>query len=88
MSIVSGFAIYFVIWWVVLFAILPIGVVTQDEQGRVEPGTVASAPIHAHLLRKAALTTVIALLLFAGYYWLRFHSGLTLDDIPIGPVSG
>ena len=44
MSITLGIAIYVVIWWTVLFAVLPIGVRTQGEDGVIVPGTPASAP--------------------------------------------
>jgi predicted secreted protein len=87
-SLVSSLAIFFIIWWIVLFAILPIGVVTQEESGDVTPGTEASAPGKPQLLRKALLTTVIAAVVFAGVYWLKVHSGLTLDDLPFKPPSG
>jgi predicted secreted protein len=33
MSLSFGIAIYFVIWWVLLFAILPFGVRTSEEAG-------------------------------------------------------
>ncbi len=87
MSIVSALAIYFIIWWVVLFTILPIGVVTQEESGGVEPGTVASAPKRPNLMRKALMTTLVAAVIFAIVYWLKVHSGLTLDDLPFKPPS-
>jgi predicted secreted protein len=64
-----GLALFFVIWWVVLFAVLPIGVRTQGEDGAVVPGTPSSAPAHPRLLRVAGLTTVIAGLVF-GLVWL------------------
>ncbi len=86
-SFVSALAIYFIIWWIVLFAILPIGVVTQEEAGEVTPGTESSAPGRPQLLKKALLTTLVAGVLFAGIYWLRVHSGLTLDDLPFKPPS-
>jgi len=39
MSVSFAIAIYFIIWWTVLFAVLPIGVRTQAEDGAVVPGT-------------------------------------------------
>lgn len=84
MSLTSGLAIYFIIWWVVLFAVLPIGVRTQEEEGEeIVPGTVPSAPHAPQLARKAVLTTIVAGLVFAIFYWVKVHSGLTLDDFPI-----
>ncbi|MET0194361.1 MAG: DUF1467 family protein [Hyphomicrobiaceae bacterium] len=64
MSVTLGIAIYIVIWWTVLFAVLPIGVRTQGEDGAVVPGTPASAPSAPRLLRVVLLTTVISTLLF------------------------
>lgn len=87
MSLVSSVAIYFVIWWIILFAILPIGVVTQEEGGEVIPGTESSAPQRPQLLKKALITTAVAAVVFAGVYWLKVYSGLTLDDLPFKPPS-
>ena len=85
MTIALGVAIYFVIWWIVLFAMLPIGVRTQEEEGNVTPGTVASAPHLPKLLPKMLATTVIASLVFAGVYAVVVHHAITLDDIPFLP---
>lgn len=87
MSLVSSVAIYFVIWWIILFAILPIGVVTQEEGGEVIPGTESSAPQRPQLLKKALITTLVAAVVFAGVYWLKVYSGVTLDDLPFKPPS-
>lgn len=60
MSVVAITAIYFVVWWVVLFAILPWGTHTQDEEGDVVLGTIRSAPVRPMLIRKAVATTIVA----------------------------
>ena len=39
MSLATAIAIYFIIWWVVLFAVLPWGVRSQEEGGDVVSGT-------------------------------------------------
>ena len=75
MSVTLGIAIYIVIWWTVLFAVLPIGVRTQGEDGLIVPGTPESAPTKPRLLRVALLTTAIATLLFA-VAWLVMRYGL------------
>ena len=87
MSFLSSFAIFFIMWWVILFAILPIGVVTQAESGKVVAGTEAGAPTHPNLFRKAVLTTLVTIVAFAAFYWLRVYSGITLDDFPFKPPS-
>jgi len=81
-SITSALAIFFVIWWVILFAILPIGVRTQDEAGEVAPGTMPSAPDKPLLVRKAMITTCVAAIVFAVFVAIT-RSGLSIRDIPL-----
>ena len=57
MSLTLGIAIYIVIWWMVLFAVLPIGVRTQGEDGAVVPGTPGERADAPRLLRVVLLTT-------------------------------
>jgi predicted secreted protein len=64
MSITLAIALYVVIWWTVLFAVLPIGVRTQGEDGVVVPGTPESAPTAPRLLRVVVWTTLISALVF------------------------
>ena len=60
-----AFAIYFIVWWTCLFAVLPFGVRTQNDEGEVVQGTSAGAPINPRLGRVAALTTIVASIAFA-----------------------
>ena len=85
MSLVFGVAIYVIIWWVVLFAILPLGVRTQEEVGEVTDGTPESAPVRPLLGRKLAATTVVAAILFCGVYVLLVYKPIGLDEIPFLP---
>ena len=39
MPVTTGIAIFFLIWWIVLFAVLPWGVRSQQEDAEVAPGT-------------------------------------------------
>jgi predicted secreted protein len=85
-TIAFAAAIYLVIWWVVLFAVLPFGVRTSDEAGEsVSPGNAESAPHRPLLLRKVLATTVIATLVFSFVYALIVHHIVSLDDIPFFP---
>lgn len=59
-------AIYFVTWWIVLFAVLPFGVRSQEEDGTVIPGTDRGAPMAPLILRKALWTTGISAAVFVG----------------------
>lgn len=69
MRIGTLIAIYFVVWWTVLFAVLPFGVRTQEEEGDVTMGTTRSAPVRPLLVRKAIATSLLAAVI-VGAFWL------------------
>ena len=85
MALVFAISMYVVIWWIVLFAMLPIGVRTQEEEGEVAPGTAESAPHMPKLLPKMLATTVVASVVFAVVYVIIVHRVITLDQIPFLP---
>jgi predicted secreted protein len=65
MSISAALAIYFLIWWVTLFAVLPWGARSQDDSGEVTLGTDPGAPAVHRVWIKLVWTTLIAGVLFA-----------------------
>ncbi len=83
MGLGSAIAIYFVVWWVTLFAVLPFGVRTQAEAGDVVPGAPASAPEKTSFLKIAIRNTIVASMVFAVIYWLIVYSGLSIMDFPL-----
>jgi predicted secreted protein len=82
MTWVSIAAMSFVIWWLVLFAVLPFGLRTQDDDEDVTLGTVSSAPRGPHMRRAVLWTTVITALLILALYGVTRGLGLGIDDIP------
>ncbi|WEX87449.1 DUF1467 family protein [Sinorhizobium garamanticum] len=82
MSVFSTLAIYFIIWWLTLFAILPLGVRTQAEENDVVPGSVESAPARFRALRVVLLTTTIAAAIHLGWYIVSVKLGYGIDSIP------
>ncbi|MEH2477762.1 putative secreted protein [Nitrobacteraceae bacterium AZCC 2146] len=64
-TISTALAIYFVIWWVVLFLTLPFGVRSQHEDGVGTDGTDPGAPVETRMGRKLLWTTIISAVLFA-----------------------
>jgi predicted secreted protein len=74
MKIGSMIAIYFVTWWVVLFAVLPWGVRSAAEEGvAVEEGQDAGAPVVHGMMKKAGITTVVSAVLFGVVYYVLTH---------------
>jgi predicted secreted protein len=63
---VLAIALYFVIWWTILFAVLPLSIRSQAESGDVVHGTEPGAPAAPGLLRKAIITSVLAAVILAG----------------------
>lgn len=82
MSVAFGIAIFFMLWWIILFAMLPFGLHrTQEEAGEIVPGTEPSAPSKPKFLKVILLTTIVTTIVFSAYLTLR-QSGFGLDDIP------
>ena len=73
-SISTAFAIYFVLWWIVLFVTLPFGVRSQHEDGESAPGTDPGAPIASQMGKKLIWTTAISAVIFAIGMW-AYHAG-------------
>jgi predicted secreted protein len=76
MGWVTGIVLYILVWWVTLFAILPLWV-TPSEPGDV--GGPAGAPQNPMLARKLVLTTLVAAVVWLGIYivvhepWFSFR---------------
>lgn len=85
MNIALAIAIYVICWWIVLFAVLPFGVRTQEEAGIIEPGTPESAPAKLRLLPTLVATTIVSAVMFSGIYAVIVHKVIKLDDIPFLP---
>jgi predicted secreted protein len=79
MAITTAIAIYFLIWWIVLFAVLPWGVRAQGEESA--PGTDPGAPRVPHLRAKLAWTTVLASVIFAACAYAYVNRLVTLDGL-------
>lgn len=83
MSLTGAIAIFFIIWWVVLFAVLPWGVRSHHEAGIVDPLAEAGSPLKPRLGIKAIITTVIAVIVFAVVYAVIEYRLIDLDNFPI-----
>jgi predicted secreted protein len=82
MDILQSIAVYFFIWWITLFLVLPFGVRTQREEGSVVPGTPESAPARPRLLRIALINTALATAVFIAVYLILQYKLITADTIP------
>jgi predicted secreted protein len=85
MGPVTSIAIFFTIWWTVLFAVLPIGMVSHAEAGIDKgDGGDPGAPVDPKIKRKFITTTWISAVVFA-LIWLTLRFGLIdLPSLPSG----
>ncbi|MDX9999505.1 MAG: DUF1467 family protein [Phenylobacterium sp.] len=83
MTITTGVAIYLTLWWVVLFAVLPLGTVTHAEAGiDKRDGGDPGAPVDPKLKRKFLTTTWVSAVIFV-ILWAVLHFGL----IQLPPIA-
>ena len=68
MSWATGIMVYLVIWWTILFTVLPLGVRMVENPGKGED---RGAPERPQLLRKAIITSIVAAVLWIGFYFLH-----------------
>ncbi len=81
MTITAAIVLFAVIWFMVLFVVLPLRLTTQGEAGEVVAGTHRSAPSDAQIGRKARLTTFWAIGLWVVIAGVIVFGGITVRDI-------
>ena len=73
MNLETSLATYLIVWWVVLFTVLPVGIVSHAEAGIKTPGGGdPAAPVNPQLKRKFITTTWVSGVLFA-VFWVVVH---------------
>jgi predicted secreted protein len=81
MQISTGLAIYFLIWWLILFTVLPFGVRSQHESDDVVRGSDPGAPAIPRLGQKLIWTTIVSAIVFAIVAYLYIQRIVTLDGL-------
>ena len=71
MGITGSIIVYVMIWWIIFFSVLPIGIrsnkdVFKDKIGGVDPG----APKNPKIVEKFLITTLITTIIFLVIYYL------------------
>jgi predicted secreted protein len=81
MSLTTSLAVFFIVWWTVLFAVLPWGIRSQAEAGDVVPGTDPGAPAVPRLGLKMLWTTLVAAITFAAIDIVYSYRLVELKDV-------
>tara|TARA_B100000700_G_scaffold228762_1_gene252765 strand:+ start:34 stop:288 length:255 start_codon:yes stop_codon:yes gene_type:complete len=71
MGITGSIIVYVMIWWIIFFSVLPIGIqskkeVFKEKIGGIDPG----APNNPKILKKFLITTIITSIIFIVIYYL------------------
>lgn len=84
MGMTLGFAIYFILWWTVLFAVLPWGVRSHKEAGMTpDEGVDPGSPVLPQLVKKVVATTVVSTVLFFAGYAMWRAGWVSMDRLPM-----
>jgi predicted secreted protein len=83
MSITSAIVLYMVIWFLVLFVVLPLRMRSQGDAGEVVPGTPSSAPDDPRIGRKMTVTTVVSTVLFVVIAGVILSGMIGVEDFDV-----
>ena len=76
-------SIYLVVWWTVLFAILPLGVKSHHEAGiEVPGGGEPASPVDPKLKRKFLTTTWVSAVIVAVIWAILHFNVIPFPDLP------
>ena len=81
-------ALFIVIWWTLLFAVLPFSGRSQGEAGEVVPGTPEGAPSAPRLIKVFAINTVLAAVVFGLVLLAIRLNVLGIEDGVMTPGGG
>ena len=81
MGITGSIIVYVLIWWIIFFSVLPVGIQSNKEKFKekiegVDPG----APNNPKIARKVLITSIITSIIFLVIYYLVKFDLLNLRD--------
>jgi predicted secreted protein len=83
MSITAAFVLFAVCWFMTFFIVLPLRLTTQGDAGQVTPGTPAGAPAGFVVRRKARITTMVALVVWALISSVILSGWISVRDLDV-----
>lgn len=81
MTVISAIVVFWVIWFLTLLCIIPIGLQTQGESGETVDGTPSSAPVNPMIRKKAVQTTIVTIVIWAAVCSFILWGGVSVRDI-------
>ena len=81
MSLTGSFVVFVILWWLILFMVLPRDINSQKDKDFVVLGTDPGAPSNPNIIKKLIITTAITSILFAIIYFLNYFDILNVRRI-------
>ena len=83
MPVLSAIVLLAVIWFLVLFVVLPLRLETQGDRGEVLRGTHAGSPADARMWQRVKVTTAVALVVWAIVLGVILSGLVGLEDFDL-----
>ena len=81
MGITGSIIVYVLIWWIIFFSVLPVGIQSNKEKFRAKiEGIDPGAPKNPKIAKKFLVTTIITSLIFTVIYYLVKFDLLNLRE--------
>jgi predicted secreted protein len=81
MTITAALVLFAVTWFMVFFIVLPLRLTTQGDAGQVVPGTPPAAPAGFVVKRKAQITTLVSIVVWAALCGIILSGWISVRDI-------
>lgn len=88
MSPITSAAIYFVLWWLSLYLVLPFGIENQPITDGRTKGSAEGAPSRPQMRKKLLQATILSSILFAIFYALVHFEILTFEKLNVVEIIG
>tara|TARA_X000001036_G_C20333536_1_gene665533 strand:+ start:429 stop:683 length:255 start_codon:yes stop_codon:yes gene_type:complete len=80
-GITGSIIVYVLIWWIIFFSVLPVGIQSNKEKFKERIGGIdTGAPINPKIAKKFLITTIITTIIFIVIYYLVKLNLLNLRD--------
>ena len=81
MGITGAIIVFIIIWWIIFFSVLPIGIKSKKNgiSGKVE-GEDPGAPQNPYIFRKFIYTTLITIIIFSIIYYIISNEYFNLSE--------
>lgn len=86
-GVVNGVVVFLIVWWLIFFMMLPVGIRSQHESGDVVKGSEPGAP-ESPMLKKKFWWTTVATSVFWLVYFIVIESGILSALVPTESLWG